>query len=129
MKLLFCIYHINKWLLGYICHQVEVVKSGLQSSLLVRHPETKDLYVNFDPQILTLIREAECMARLQLEVPAAAIDLRAKQNTLKQNYNAVLVRDQGLPTRTPSFYHLLRRLNGFLPKISAKLYYFLVAAQ
>lgn len=71
--------------------QVEVVKSGLQSSLLVRQPETKDLYVNFDPQILALIREAECMARLNLEVPAAAIDLRAKQHSLKENYNAILV--------------------------------------
>ena len=70
---------------------MEVVKSGFQSSLLVRHPETKELYVNFDPQILTLIREAECMARLNLEVPAAAVDLRAKQNMLKQNYNAMLV--------------------------------------
>lgn len=71
---------------------MEVVKSGLQSSLLVRHHETKELFVNFDPQILTLIREAECMARLNLEVPASAIDLRAKQNSLKDNYNAMLVR-------------------------------------
>jgi len=68
-----------------------VVKSGLQSSLLVRHPETKDLYVNFDPQILTLIREAECMSRLNLEVPAAAVDLRTRQHSLKNSYNAIVV--------------------------------------
>lgn len=71
--------------------QVEIVKSGLQSSLLVRHPESKELFVNFDPQILTLIREAECMARLDLEVPLAALDLRARQHSLKESYNAMLV--------------------------------------
>ena len=68
------------------------MRSGLQSSLLVRHPETKELFVNFDTQILTLIREAECMARLNLDVPASAIDLRARQGSLKENYNAMLVR-------------------------------------
>lgn len=70
---------------------MEIVRSGLQSSLLVRHPESKELFVNFDPQILMLIREAECMARLNLEVPPAAVDLRAKQNVLKENYNSMLV--------------------------------------
>lgn len=70
---------------------MEVIKSGLQSSLLVRHAETKELFVNFDPQILTLIREAECMARLNLDVPAAAVDLRTRQHTLKESYNAMLV--------------------------------------
>lgn len=75
---------------------MDVVKSGLQSSLLVRHPDSKELFVNFDPQILTLIREAECMARMNLEVPAAAVDLRNRQVTLKRNYNAMVVSQQYL---------------------------------
>jgi dynein heavy chain len=69
--------------------QVEAAKSGMQASLLVRHPETKELYVNFDPQILTLIRETECMARLGLDIPPAAKNLRAKQVHFKENYNAL----------------------------------------
>ena len=71
--------------------QVEAAKSGLQASLLVKHPETEELFVNFDPQILTLIRETECMARLGLEIPPVAKALRAKQTILKDNYNVLNV--------------------------------------
>ncbi|XP_077982678.1 dynein axonemal heavy chain 5-like [Glandiceps talaboti] len=75
------LYH-RAWL-----RQVEAAKSGLHASLLVRHPESNDLYVNFDPQILTLIRETECMARMGLEISLAAKALRQKQGYFKENYN------------------------------------------
>ena len=71
--------------------QVEVAKSGLQASLLVRHPETKKLYVNFDPQILTLIRESECMVRLGLDIPFGAQTLLQKRQAIKRNYNRLQV--------------------------------------
>lgn len=71
--------------------QVEATKSGLQASLLVRHPDTGALYVNFDPAITTLIRETECMARLGLEIPPVARTVRAKQGSLKDTYNALNV--------------------------------------
>ncbi|KAK3754858.1 hypothetical protein QZH41_011331 [Actinostola sp. cb2023] len=66
---------------------VEAARSGLQASLLVRHPETKVLFVNFDPQILELIQEAKCMARLNLEVPNAALVLRLKEEQIKSCCN------------------------------------------
>jgi dynein heavy chain len=72
--------------------QVEVIKTGLQASLLVRHPDNKRLFVNFDPQIMTLIRETDCMVRLGLNVPFSAHTLLQKQNTLKKNYDKLQVR-------------------------------------
>jgi dynein heavy chain len=84
---------------------VEAAKSGLQSSLLVRHPETKELFVNFDPQILTLIRETECMARLGLDIPPAAKKLRAKQTYLKENYNSLNVSTASSTNRISAFMY------------------------
>ena len=71
--------------------QIEVAKAGLAATLLVKHPDTGELYVNFDPQVMTLIRETECMARLGLDIPPAAQNLRAKQQYLKEKYNNLMV--------------------------------------
>ncbi|KAL6108919.1 dnah5 [Pungitius sinensis] len=67
--------------------KMEDARVGLQASLLVRSPETGKLFVNFDPEILTQIREANCMTRMNLEIPPFAALLRQKQDTLKQNYD------------------------------------------
>jgi dynein heavy chain len=70
---------------------VEAAKAGLQASLLVRHPETKELFVNFDPSIMTMIRETECMGRLGLEIPSIAKIMRARQTEFKTLYNSLNV--------------------------------------
>uniref|UniRef100_A0A4W3HHM2 Dynein, axonemal, heavy chain 5 n=1 Tax=Callorhinchus milii TaxID=7868 RepID=A0A4W3HHM2_CALMI len=67
--------------------QIEFTKAGLQASLLVKAPETGELFVNFDPQILTLIRETECMAKMGLEIPHFAKMFQQKQEMFKKNYN------------------------------------------
>lgn len=70
---------------------MEAAKAGLQASLLVRHPESKELFINFDTQILTMIRETECMARLGLDIPPIAKVMRARQGEFKTLYNSLLV--------------------------------------
>ena len=60
-----------------------VMFSGLQASLLVRHPDTGELYVNCDPQLIQLIRETECMMKLKLHVPETARLLYLRRGTIK----------------------------------------------
>ena len=63
----------------------------MQASILVRHPETGRLYVNFDPEILTLIRETDSMRRLNLEIPLTAVKIQQKEKTLKNYKNKLEV--------------------------------------
>lgn len=71
--------------------QVELVMTGVHASLIVKHNETNEYLVNFDPEIMTLIRETECMKRLKLEVPPEAEDLVVRQEIFKQHYNKLKV--------------------------------------
>ncbi|XP_032373613.1 dynein heavy chain 5, axonemal isoform X1 [Etheostoma spectabile] len=75
------LYH-HSWM-----QKMEDARVGLQASLLVRSPQTGELFVNFDPEILAQIREANCMTRMNLEIPPFAALLQQKQDTLKKNYN------------------------------------------
>ncbi|XP_042662867.1 dynein axonemal heavy chain 5 isoform X2 [Tyto alba] len=72
------IYH-RGWL-----QQIELTKRGLQAFLLVKAPETGELFVNFDPQILTLIRETDCMAHMCLEIPPSASIIQHKRDWYKK---------------------------------------------
>ncbi|XP_071801151.1 dynein axonemal heavy chain 5-like isoform X2 [Asterias amurensis] len=69
---------------------VDTIRSGLNSSLLVRHPETKELFVNFDPQVLELIAEAKYLSKMNLEVPDSAGVLILKEAEIKANYVALV---------------------------------------
>ncbi|KAJ0065958.1 hypothetical protein NL108_000216 [Boleophthalmus pectinirostris] len=75
------LYHQN-WM-----KKMEDARVGLQVSLLVRSQATGELFVNLDPEILTQIRETNCMKRMNLEVPSFATVLLQKQESLKRNYN------------------------------------------
>ncbi|XP_051632386.1 dynein axonemal heavy chain 5-like, partial [Manacus candei] len=75
------IYH-KEWL-----QQIELIKRGLQATLLVKAPETGELFVNFDPQILTLIRETDCMAHMCLEIPPFASIIQHQRDWYKKIVN------------------------------------------
>ncbi|CAF0809445.1 unnamed protein product [Rotaria sordida] len=89
--------------------QVDVVSTGIHSSILIRVDHDENLaasstnsfsssiikstsqtnpeyLVNFDPNILTLIRETQCLARLNLEIPREAVLLAQRENILKKYY-------------------------------------------
>jgi dynein heavy chain, axonemal len=51
---------------------IDQAKAGLQATLIIRHPDDGKLYVNFDQEILQLIREAKCLDRMGMEAPESA---------------------------------------------------------
>jgi len=72
-------------------HQVAAARTGLMASLIVRHADTRELLVNFDPQIMALIRETEHIGRMGLDVPHDARMLTAQRAVYKKLYNDVVV--------------------------------------
>lgn len=58
---------------------------------MVKAPGTGDLFVNFDPQILTLFRETECMSQMGLEVSPLAAALFQKRDIYKKNFSNMKV--------------------------------------
>ena len=51
---------------------IDAAKTGLQATLIIRHPDDDKLYVNFDRDIFQLIREAKCLDRMGIEIPESA---------------------------------------------------------
>jgi dynein heavy chain len=69
------------------CSSVEAAKAGLQATLIIRHPETGKLYVNFDPEIFQLLREARCLVKLDIAIPESAKLVLLQEDTFKSYYN------------------------------------------
>lgn len=51
---------------------IEQCKAGLAAPLLVQHPESGKILVNFDKEIMQLVREAKYMQRFNIAVPESA---------------------------------------------------------
>ena len=66
---------------------IERSKAGLRATLIVKHPETKALLVNFDKDIMQLIRESKYMLRLDVEVPESARMVLAQEDKFKRYFN------------------------------------------
>eukprot|EP01047_Picozoa_sp_COSAG01_P062772 COSAG01_NODE_8035_length_2947_cov_3.654846_1_plen_857_part_10 len=66
---------------------IESAKAGLNATLIIRHPENDKLYVNFDREILQLIRETKCLQRMGVEVPDTAKMVLLQEDKFKTYYN------------------------------------------
>ncbi|XP_052831159.1 dynein axonemal heavy chain 5-like [Octopus bimaculoides] len=105
----FEILYYREWL-----HQVESVKEKLQSPLLVRHPKTKELFVNFDSKVMMMIRETECMARLGYIIPPFACILRSRQEEYKKICNGLelmLKENNNIRSKFPSVLEPLMQVH------------------
>ena len=66
---------------------IESSKAGLQATLIVRHPETGNLLVNFDKEIMQLMRETKYLQRMGIEVPESAKMVLLQEEKFKTYYN------------------------------------------
>ena len=66
---------------------IEMSKAGLHATLLVRHPETGGLLVNFDREIMQLMREAKYLQRIGVEVPDSAKMVLLQEEKFKHYFN------------------------------------------
>eukprot|EP00899_Mesostigma_viride_P009796 jgi/Mesvir1/18818/Mv04309-RA.2 len=66
---------------------IDSAKAGLQATLIVRHPENGRLLVNFDKEILQLMRETKNLQRLGIEVPESAKMVLLQEEKFKSYYN------------------------------------------
>ncbi|KAJ1345302.1 hypothetical protein BSLG_000815 [Batrachochytrium salamandrivorans] len=82
---------------------VDQAKTGLQATLLVSNDESQ-VYVNFDPQILQLIKETKNMLRLGLEVPDTVRNVCTKEIYYKNLNNGLI--------------HILRTKKRVLDRVS-----------
>ena len=68
--------------------EVDKAKAGLQATLIIRHPENNKLYVNFDTEIMTLIREAKCLSRIgSIDIPESAKIVLLQEDKFKAYKN------------------------------------------
>lgn len=51
---------------------IDQCKAGLAAPLLVQHPDTGRILVNFDKEIMQLVREAKYMQRFNIGIPESA---------------------------------------------------------
>jgi len=66
---------------------IDQAKAGLQATLIIRHPDDGKLYVNFDQEILQLIREAKCLDRMGIDVPDGARIVLFQEDKFKNYHN------------------------------------------
>jgi dynein heavy chain len=81
--------YINLWYKSW-CDSVEITRSGLQATVLIKHPDTLKLTVNFDVEIIKLIAEAKGFQRLGFLLPSGAKRLIQNENTIKRHRDELL---------------------------------------
>lgn len=61
----------------------DISQQKLKQPLLKRNPDTQLLAVNFDPELVRLLREVKYLLELQKEIPHSAIELNSKAEVFR----------------------------------------------
>ncbi|XP_064287158.1 dynein axonemal heavy chain 5-like isoform X3 [Passer domesticus] len=73
------IYHRAWWRFA------DQARNALCASLLVRHPETKELFVNLDPMVLEVLYETKYLRKMHFEVSDVVLGLCADEEQIKRH--------------------------------------------
>ena len=71
--------------------QIDSAKGSLNSTVLVRHPDTAKLLVNFDKKIIELLRDIQVLKSMDIEVPTHGVLIYSQKHTLLEKYDAMMV--------------------------------------
>ncbi|XP_053350448.1 dynein axonemal heavy chain 5 [Clarias gariepinus] len=69
---------------------VERGQQGLNASLLIRHPQTKEICINLDPVVLEVLEEAKYMQKLGAYVPKVILSMYANKAEVKNTHNKLV---------------------------------------
>ena len=78
--------HVKAW-----NKKLEQSEKSLNSSLLIRHPDTKELIVNFDSTISEVMREVDVMTQMDIVIPIKARQIRERREELKTKVEKIKV--------------------------------------
>ncbi|XP_021242640.1 dynein heavy chain 5, axonemal-like isoform X8 [Numida meleagris] len=68
------------------CRFADQAKNALYASLLVKHPETKELLVNLDPVVLEVLYETKYLKKMHFKVPDVVLGLCADEEQIKRHH-------------------------------------------
>jgi dynein heavy chain len=69
------------------CASIDAAKAGLQATLIIRHPDSGKLFVNFDQELFQLIREGKCLVKINVSIPETAKIVLLQEDKFKAYYN------------------------------------------
>ncbi|XP_029979746.1 dynein heavy chain 5, axonemal [Sphaeramia orbicularis] len=95
---------------------------ALNTTLLVRHDNTKEVFVNLDPMVLEVLQEVRWMTKLGVAVPEAVHQLTSRESVLKalQSRLSDLLQDySSVVARIPPL--LLPLMQPFINRVEASL--------
>ena len=71
--------------------QIDAVKSSLNTTVLVRLPDSKEPVINYDRKIPEVLREIEVLTQMGLELPPQARTFTGKKAELRKKYDIIEV--------------------------------------
>ena len=71
--------------------QIDAARASLNSTVLVRHPDTRELYVNFDKKVLELLRDIQVLQGMGIEMPTQGLLVYGQKNAILERYDAIRV--------------------------------------